>query len=556
MTLLHRAGLGGLAATLRAMERRHKLGRLSKDQLPGGPDLGNGYPWRIEPTSITLDWGEPTAARDYLQRLFAFAFGIKDKLIDLPGTYRDELSRAVRAELQLGLTLTFLQHGNTRTLSDPSLRFFDPTGAGLAQVAVEWRPCDSYKHQKEAEDLTTKKGTLKETAMKIEGPLYPGAAVRHDRFPTRTKMEDLPDHAVALYFAPVGCLSLPVNRSVGVLLVPEVTDLAEFARVRPRMTPTTARDCRVGGPGDAALQAMVRLRGKRLMRRHLGGGIRRVFATRLAPQAWDKKQKYRDAALYVLPLGTDLAEEKRLRQFELALSYLPRRVSTYELDREHGIGRGKDAKGKQKTVKVKTKEQTWYQSLVRPVVADNLASGRRWYDGFARLLADRKTRRTVTTNERKGLQAMGDEKELLDEGETKFIYALHRAIYMARGKIFADTMGKDAARRKARANQATRNRWDRLMERLRLDLVGAKTQSQTQAAISETLARTGTVKELRDDEALREVKRMVFSKDWQRARNLALFAVASYKRPPDVEALPGDIEDVTETQDSEAVSEE
>jgi hypothetical protein len=76
MTLLHRAGLGGLAATLKAMERRHKLGRLRDDQLPKGPDLGHGYPWRIEPTSLTLDWGETTAAGEYLQKLFTFAFGI------------------------------------------------------------------------------------------------------------------------------------------------------------------------------------------------------------------------------------------------------------------------------------------------------------------------------------------------------------------------------------------------------------------------------------------------------------------------------------------------
>ena len=105
----------------------------------------------------------------------------------------------MRAELQLGLTLTFLQHGNSRILSDRSVRFFDPTGEGLVQVAVEWRPCDFYKHQKVGEHLTSKKGTLKQTAIKVEGPLYPGAAVRHDRFSTRTKMEDLPERALPVY---------------------------------------------------------------------------------------------------------------------------------------------------------------------------------------------------------------------------------------------------------------------------------------------------------------------------------------------------------------------
>ncbi len=36
MTPLHRAGLGGLATTLRAMERRHRQGRLAAHELPGG----------------------------------------------------------------------------------------------------------------------------------------------------------------------------------------------------------------------------------------------------------------------------------------------------------------------------------------------------------------------------------------------------------------------------------------------------------------------------------------------------------------------------------------
>lgn len=549
MTLLHRAGLGGLAASLKAMERRHKLGRLRDDQLPVGSDLGNSFPWLIEPSSITLDWGEPTGARDYLRKLFAFAFAIKDKLIDLPGTYRDELSRAVRAELQLGLTLTFLQHGNTRSLGDPSVRFIDPTGDGFAQVAVEWRPCVRYRHQSGADELTSSRGEFKETKIKIAGPLYPGAAVRHNAFPAKTKMEDSANLALAIHFAPIGCLSLPVRRSVGVLLVPDVTNLEHFALARARLTPTTSRECRIASLGDAGLQAMVRLRGKRMIKRLRPSGVQRVYATRLAPQKWDKKQKYRDAAIHVLRMASEPAEEDRLRKFEIALGYLPRRISRSEREREHEVGRGKA-----KTAKIKTKEQTWYDSIVRPLVADNLSRGRPWYDGFASLMADREKRRSLIY-ETGGLQAMADEPELLDDNEMKFVYSFHRAIHMARGKIYADTMGAQAAKQEKPANQSTKNRWNRLMERIRLDLVGAKTQSQTQSAITEVLARTGTVKELRDDDALHKVKRMVFSDDWQRARNQALFAVASYKRPPDLERLLGDVEDSSDSQHTDLENE-
>ena len=553
MTLLPRAGLGGLAATLKAMERRHKLGRLRDDQLPAGPDLGTGYPWLVGPTSIVLDWGEPKAARQYLRKLFAFAFGIKDKLIDLPGTYRDELSRVVRAELQLGLSLTFLQHGNTRSLGDPSIEFIDPTGDGVERVAVEWRPCASYKHQDGADELTGKTGQLKENLLRVEGPLYPGAAVRHKG--DVTKMEDSVSGVLALYFAPIGCLSLPVRKSVGVLLVPDVSNLDEFARARPRMTPTTSRESRIASLGDAALQAMMRLRGKRLIKRHRDIAVDRIYVARLSPQPWDNKQKYRDAAMYVLPMGSDSWEECRLRKFEVALAHLPRRISRTERDREHDVGRGRDAKRKQRTVKVRTREQTWWDSVVRPLIADNLACGRSWYDGFAKLMTDREDRRLLKY-ELKGLQAMADEPDLLDDTEMKFVYAFHRAIHMARGKIYAETMGAHAAKQHKTASPSTKNRWERLMQRVRLDLVGAKTQSQTQSAIAEILARTGTVQELRDDNVLCDVKRMLFSQDWQRVRNLALFALASYKRPPDLDALPGDVEDSSDSDVTNHINEE
>ena len=86
----------------------------------------------IKDDEITLRFGQPELARDYLKRLFLIAFGLKDGLIWLPGQYGDmPPSLAVRAEIQAGLTLTFLQHGKTRDLAKQSLTHeIDPTGDG------------------------------------------------------------------------------------------------------------------------------------------------------------------------------------------------------------------------------------------------------------------------------------------------------------------------------------------------------------------------------------------------------------------------------------------
>jgi hypothetical protein len=141
MTYLHRAGLGGLACTLRKMEDEWREGRLKPEQLPGGPWPGREPPWRIEPRRVTLDFGEATAAREYLKRLFAFAFQIAKGLIDLPGQYRGQPPLEVRTELQSGLTLTFLQHGKTRDLAKTSTTSsYDPEGRAKSRSSSNTSP--------------------------------------------------------------------------------------------------------------------------------------------------------------------------------------------------------------------------------------------------------------------------------------------------------------------------------------------------------------------------------------------------------------------------------
>ena len=91
MTAMHRAGLGGLACTLKAMERQHKADLLRTNKLLPGPVADDVYPWDITDDAVTLRFGKPTHARDYLKKLFAFAFSITPSgLIYLPGQHRSQ----------------------------------------------------------------------------------------------------------------------------------------------------------------------------------------------------------------------------------------------------------------------------------------------------------------------------------------------------------------------------------------------------------------------------------------------------------------------------------
>ena len=132
---------------------------------------------------------------------------------------------------------------------------------------------------------------------------------------------------------------------------------------------------------------------------------------------------------------------------------------------------------------------------------------------------------------------MATNSQFTTDQERRFIRVLHRAIARIRGKIYRDTLGDDAAKRGIKPTQAVFNRWNRLAEQLRLSLVGAKTAHQVQSTINELLSRRGHIKELREDETFATVHEFLFHEQWERVRNLALFALASYKRPADEETI-------------------
>jgi CRISPR-associated protein Cas8a1/Csx13 len=515
MSPMHRAGLGGLACTLKAMER----------QLDGAD-----APWHISAQTVTLKFGKPDQARAYLQRLFAFAFKLRgDGLISLPGQYDTEPSAAVLADLQAGMTLTFLQHGKVRQLvKEPTVASYDPDESGGPGVVVQYRKCSGFKHQAGWELFVDKRGCLVNDPIKVDGPISPGTVVRHVAFTGDTAAEDPPERMLPLYFALVGCMPLPVNRGVAALLVPEVDDLKEFMLDRPAMTPTTATQCQIANAADAALQAQIRLRGRD---RIAGSAVPGCYAMTFRPTPWASQQKSRVATLHVLP-----GDDRLLDRFARALAHLPTRVVTRII--KEAVGRGKN-----KSVSER-KESFRADSVIRPLIAENLAIGRPWYAGFADLMykinpATDKPYRNQLSFERKGLHDMIEDKKMWDvEGEALIVKAVHEAIRQTLGRIREET---DGARSKA-LSQATKNRWERFQEKLRLDLVGAKTQAHARFALTDLFSRGGRNSVLRESWAK---VLPVIQKDWNLARDLGLLALASY-------AGRGETAPVTEAAATEA----
>jgi CRISPR-associated protein Cas8a1/Csx13 len=257
---------------------------------------------------------------------------------------------------------------------------------------------------------------------------------------------------------------------------------------------------------DAALQAQVRLRGKQSVRRH---GLPGCYAMTLMLTTWNTKQKSRVATIHIPP-----GEEKRLDMFEVALAKLPPKVVVRTSEEVAGHGKKKVITQRKETFRV--------DSVIRPLVAENLAVGRPWYAGFGRLLtavdANGKPLREKLSFERKGLHDMINTSMLWDhEGEAAVVQAVHEALRSRYGVIADEN----------RTNQvAMRKRFDGEYDRWRFAFAGAKTADQFRTALCDLFSRGGSNKVLRA--SWRQVLPMIDGKRWQLARDLALLALASY----------------------------
>lgn len=507
MSALHRAGLGGLACTLKAMEQHYESGLLREKDLPA-PFENDQPPWEIDDQSITLRFGQPENAGEYLKKLFAFAFQLgKEGLIYLPGQFSTKPSNAILADLQLGFTLTFLQHGKVRQLAkEPTIVSYDTMGDGLPGINVEYRSCSGFKHQAGWEELVDKHGCLATGSIRVDGPISPGSVVRHVAFTGDTAAEDPPLRMLPLYFALVGCLPLPVNRGVAALLVPEVENLLDFQIDRPAMSPTSPKECLIANAADGVLQAQVRLKSHTTT---AGKEIAGCYAMTFTPTPWASQQKSRVATIHVP--NTD---REKLRRFERALGSLPLRIKPRVVKESTG-------KGKAKVVTERT-ESFRADSVVRPLIAENLALGRPWYAGFIRLMtkinpATDKPFRKQVFYEREGLNTMIQDSVMWDEeGEKLIVQAVHKAMSMRYAQIAEENQGN---------NKAMQNRMERFREKLRLDLAGSKTAAHVRFALTDLFSRGGSNSVLK---AGWQKVLPVLRKDWQLARDLGLLALASY----------------------------
>jgi CRISPR-associated protein Cas8a1/Csx13 len=495
LTPMLRAGLGGLAASIRAIA----IAADPRFQWPGPVAIGPGQAV-VEPARVVLRWGgDPEAT---LRALFEGSFRIREGLVDLPGTYRPERwSLALAAALQTAYKRTFLQHGKTTT-KDGQPR---PGHVEIDDrpITVTYQPYAAFAHQQAYADVV--KG-LRVGTVALAGWANPGAVDRHLAF-SDTDWAYTPAEALCGLFAIVGCLSFQVTQSggAGALVILEPSDLVRFAYRRPALSPERVADAYVAGASDAALSVSVSLR----MDAARDRAVAATHGVTLRPTPWAKQQKSRVATA---SLGH--VPEAVLDIYDAAMKTLPTRIVTKRVDEDDGDDG----------------EEGYFAaaSALRGFAAENLANGRRWFSSFATATTSEKQPRFLhryrTIKDKLGALRIEDKKGLiemtnrLDEAEAHLVRAVHVALRQRFGAIADETKGMAAQTRKNRF-QGERDKW-------RLAFAGAKTHEQIRGALADLWARAGSNVELKTH--WEELLPLLRAERWQTARDLALVALASY----------------------------
>lgn len=488
MSPLHRAGLGGLACTIKAWKSAKPEKVAEARRLIGDCKFDN--------RSVTLCWEKPADAREFFRRLYLYAFHIDEEgLIDMPGARVDAtpLNPTVKAELQAGLSRTILQFGPNRKSSGFAIKTYEAD----ERITIQHQVLTDFTHRNAWEDLFTGRGALRE-AVSIMGTIAPGYMRRHEAH-KNTTLEQPPGLAVALHFALVGTISLTTDRKRAALIVPNVTDLQQFAKLRPILNPQTEIDCRVANPADAALQAQIRLQNdatKQMLE------LDHCLALLFTNQSWNEKQKTRAAVLDIDPNTCNLDI------FSDAMQLLTPRIVRPTKSKKKG----------------EDPQPFWVDSVVRPLVAENIANGRKWFADFRRLVVSsdgRVSEQNVRQLdfERGGLRTMIDhDGNWEDRGERNLVTVIHEAMRGSFRQIYEEN----------KSNPVTaKNRMNRQRQRWRIAFATAKTADDIRFALNDLWSRTYPNPTLRESwKGLLPI--LCDENRWKLNRDLALLALASY----------------------------
>lgn len=338
LTAFDRCGIGAMAASIDAA-----------DQL--GVDL-TPLDASFHSDSVMLRWPDDVPPRDALLKLIEFAWQTRQPsgpeglgVLYLPAVHRGAAIDAYPDRLlkNNGILSTFLQHPRSQPKTSPPTRqWIEVEGERYIEVRFK-EPKTKLKYVDEfSRKLFGRNGAMK-PRIDLAQFIMPGGTARHGGEESWTGSAV---QAIPLFFAPIGCFFFRAQQFSWVIVVPDVSDVAKFVRVR-HLVSIGWKDAEVRSLEDAGLRIAVAYRTGTKTRRL---ALRGLEVLRIGSVAWNK-QTVRSSFCRLHPGMKELAE------FETVLRHLPNRYRAR-----------KDGEGD--FISVPTP---------RGRISANLAHGRYWY---------------------------------------------------------------------------------------------------------------------------------------------------------------------------------
>ena len=395
-----------------------------------------------------------------------------------------------QVNIHQGILGTLLQHTSTHK-SEGIVSKTLSLGKQEPPIIVKYKKLKSYAYQQFANNLCDKNGKFLTKPIRIAGWLNPGAAVKHVVFSSNTSFEELPQNAFVLLFAPIACYyyilksKLRNKRAQYALVIPEITNLQQYAQYRQNkhLRKAIYKDFHASGLGDAGLKFLTLDATIDIAQEF---GIQRCQVLTLGTVAWSTQQKTR-TEIYTVEATNEVCYNYQICNQELP---------------------NKGIQGKDNGFVV--------TSFAKELIAENLSKNLPWYAGIADKVNNNELFNKLAY-ERGGLYKV-IQKIQSDELDKLFVKACHQAIRNTYGKIKGQAKNRNEI-----------PNFDSENIRIRTGLSRCKNSETFREFITDFWSRAGKIETLQNNwEEL--MNYVVSEKYWKKSRDLALLALASYKK--------------------------
>ncbi|WP_026097619.1 type I-MYXAN CRISPR-associated Cas8a1/Cmx1 [Baaleninema simplex] len=444
------------------------LDALSPDDAP--------LSWQVTEDEVRLSW--EGSDREAITWLVRSTYQLENGYLNVPALKLDSQGRYTFTQ---GVTSTLLQHSQQRSLAKTTrpLRFLIEDGQ--PEITLEFRSVLDCYYTRDLKEAFTSKGKLK-SAIPLKGHHLPGLVECFINGPYK----ESPSSFVALLFLPLACgyYKLPGPGLRSALAIPEVTNLKEWVMLRRNLSGQPYEQFRATGSGEAGLRFLLE---DKVDDKSQQMGVQYCEVYQLGKQTWDGNQPYLKQAVYRIR-----AKPEMLELYQTARAFFPSRVQVADTETK----------------------RTWLAtSKVLAWLAENLILGRPWYCGFFEFQKSE----NIYKSDREGLIKMTDR---LTEDE--------KVVFNAVKGAFSNLLREEILLTQDQGRTFDVESYAKTKKKAIYRLQRHNTKQQFSSALVDFLCRfqsgAATGKGI-------EIARWIHSDDnWRQARDLALLAIATYKK--------------------------